>query len=425
MENHTLMHLPNMKKSLVMLISLFFSSVSFAQSEEFSVYPNGLIYSESTMNKLSVIVDSLNLKYKTCDLNKVFYAKSQTVGHLVRLDKGNIIAAKKDIENQMDLETFLAKYPKATIKKEILVVRFTYINYNDEEVVEFSEINLSSGYGYDIQFTKNLEAYRGELKSPWISEYHKKTEYSEESLAAFYFTKGFTSEPMNTEYSRMIGYADCLIDTTNTKLKDDLKSGWVGLPKNWTTLSQEKQEKLLDEMRSTRVVGMCSMDSRPREHAINIAMLSAETTNWEVFLKAHLDIMNDRFDRMSDGSYAYAQRNTYIKELEVLDINVSDLIFGISLRVQNPAENHYYGSISRVGRALSETQNREEIEQNMLAMIEDSELDDYNRILAYFLFLNYNYYIEDETVKAENVEKLKKSVNLMPNYIKEKIVFDE
>ena len=84
-------------------------------------------------------------------------------------------------------------------------------------------------------------------------------------------------------------------------------------------------------MRETRVVGSCSMDSSPREHAINIAMLSAETTDWSVFLRAHLDIMNDRFDRVSDGSYAWKDRNTYIKELEQLDINVSDLIFGKSL----------------------------------------------------------------------------------------------
>ncbi|MBK7503592.1 MAG: hypothetical protein IPI52_00240, partial [Bacteroidetes bacterium] len=119
-----------------------------------------------------------------------------------------------------------------------------------------------------------------------------------------------------------IGYSDCLIDTIATKFKSDAKSGWVDLPENWQNLSEKKKEKLLDEMRSTKVVGGCSQDSRPREHAINIAMLSAEVTNWEVFLKSHLDIMNDRFDRMSDGSYAYAQRKTYIKELEELDINV-------------------------------------------------------------------------------------------------------
>ncbi|MBK7243510.1 MAG: hypothetical protein IPH98_06560 [Saprospiraceae bacterium] len=72
--------------------------------------------------------------------------------------------------------------------------------------------------------------------------------------------------------------------------------------------------------------------------------------------------MNDRFDRKSDGSYAWGQRNTYIKELEELNINVPDLILGILFRIENPASNHYFGSIGRVGRALSETKNRNEIE---------------------------------------------------------------
>ena len=174
-------------------------------------------------------------------------------------------------------------------------------------------------------------------------------------------------------------------------------------------------------MRSTKVVGGCSQDSRPRDHAINIALLSAETTNWEVFLKSHLDIMNDRFDRMSDGSYAYAQRKTYIKELEELDINVPDLLLGISLRIENPATNHYYGNIGRLGRAISESKNKQDFETEMLSMIENDKLDDYNRVLAYFLFISYNNFVENETVKMNNITKVKLSIEKMPKYIKDKI----
>jgi len=50
--------------------------------------------------------------------------------------------------------------------------------------------------------------------------------------------------------------------------------------------------------RNRRVVGGCSMDSSPRYHAFNIALLSAETTKWDVFLKSHLNIMNVRFNRV-------------------------------------------------------------------------------------------------------------------------------
>ena len=105
--------------------------------------------------------------------------------------------------------------------------------------------------------------------------------------------------------------------------------------------------------RNRVVVGGCSMDNSPRLHALNIARLSAETVNWETFLRAHLDIMNDRFERVSDGSYAQAGRQTYLRELEELDINVPDLLLGISLRIENASRNHYFGSLSRLGRALA------------------------------------------------------------------------
>lgn len=404
-------------KHLFILFSLLISITSYSQSGEFKQYSNGLIYSENTMSKLSHIIDSLNLKFKSCDLNKTFYSKSQTIGHLITLENGQMEVLKKDIENGISFENFKIKYPKASIEENVLVVRFHYKNYDNKDMTNFSEVSLTGGYGFDIR----KEGRLNKLKSKWLYKHQKKTKYSKESFEAFFFPNEFKSIPLGEKYTRMIGYADCLIDTTSSKFKKDMKSGWVDIPKDWNNLSEQKQKALLEKMRKTKVVGFCSQDSRPREHAINIAMLSAETTNWEVFLKAHLDIMNDRFERASDGSYAWEGRKTYIKELEKLDINVLDLILGISFRIENPAQNHYYGSINRIGRALSETMNQEAIEQALLSIIEDNNLDDYNRVLAYYLYDNYAYNFEDENLKSDKLNKLKQSVNMLPIYLSEKI----
>lgn len=409
-----------MKNITTLIIGLFCIISAYCQDGEFKVYPNGLIYSEQTMDKLSHIVDSLNLKFKTCNFNTVFYSKSQTIGHIVKIDRGNIREAKRDIENQMPLNDFLKKYPKATIEYNALIIKTKYKNYRNQDVVEFKEFDLESNYGFGIT-SEDISLYQKDFSNKWLWEYREKTNYSDESLSAFYFPTNFTSVPIPQKYSQMIGYSDCLIDTTTTKFKDNLESGWVELPENWTSLTTNEKVILLDKMRSTRVVGGCSMDSRPREHAIHIALLSAETYNWEVFLKSHLDIMNDRFDRVSDGSYAWGKRNTYIKELEELNINVTDLILGISFRIENPASNHYFGSIGRIGRALSETKNRDEIEQAILSIVSDEELDTYNRLLFYFLFKNYNHYIEDETVKKENNDKLAATINTLPDFIIERL----
>lgn len=413
-----------MKQLLTFVTVLIFNFNVFGQESEFKTYKNGLIYSEEAISKLGRVVDSLNLKFKTCDVNKKFYAKNQTIGYVVSLEAGNIKQAKQDLENKIPLDEFIRKYPQAEVGKNKLIIKQKYRNYEDKEIVEFEEFDLKSDYGLRIE-SEDLKLYNKEFKNTWLFRYHKKTDYSEESIEAFYFPENFKSNEIPNKYAVMIGYSDCLIDTTATKFKDKLKDGWVELPKNWQNFSKKKKSKLLDQMRSTRVIGGCSQDSSPRDHAVNIALLSAETYNWSVFLKAHLDIMNDRFERVSDGSYAWGERNTYIKELETLDINVLDLILGISLRVENAATNHYYGNISRIGRALAETKNRNEIEEAILSAVSDKALDDYNRLLFYFLFRNYNHYIQEEELKKTNEEKLFLAMHTLPDYYTTELLKDE
>ncbi|WP_298425062.1 hypothetical protein [uncultured Kordia sp.] len=415
-----------MKKQLLIFTILIASIPAFGQSGEFTTHENGLIYSKVTMSKLSHIVDSLNLQYKYCDLNKVYLAKNQTVAHIIELTTGDMKSAKKDLENQMDFDLFLKKHPQATVKKNVLVVQYQYTDYDEKDVIDFREISLNTDNEFSIRKTKKLEQYKTLKEKSWLYRYNSKDAYSRESLKAFYFPNTFTAEPLVEKYATMVGYANCLIDTTTTKFKEDAAQGFYkSLPKNWQQLSKEEKSTLLAKMRNTKVMGSCSMDSSPREHAVNIAVLAAETVHWEVFLRAHLDIMNDRFDRVSDGSYAQARRKTYIRELEELNINVSDLIFGISFRIENPAENHYYASISRTGRALAETKNREHIERSMLAMIKDTQLDDFNRVIIYFLYKNYIYYLEDKEIKKQNIEQLKSAVAMLPKYINTKITFEE
>lgn len=178
------------------------------------------------------------------------------------------------------------------------------------------------------------------------------------------------------------------------------------------------EKAALDLKRSRKVLGSCSMDFSPRYHAMDIAQLSAESYSWDIFLRAHLDIMNDRFERVSDGSYAWAARQTYIKELEELNINVPDLIFGISLRTSNPAENHYYGSIRRLGRAIAESKDRDQFEKEIKSMISDTMLDDYNRVLMFYLFVNLQYHKDNNAERkfdSRPVEKVRRS---LPKYLR-------
>lgn len=489
-----------MKRIPILLIIIISSIYCNAQDGEFDIHSNGLMYSDTTMTQLRFIVDSLNLKFKSCELSKVYYSKSQAKAHYINLDKGNIKSAKQDMMNKIPFDTFINKYAPGTIEKDQLVVKWKYPNHQQKNVVEFSSIRLASGDTYEITVDENTDINNQNIQGTWIFDYWQGGEYSGESIRAYYFTTSFKSHPLMDEYARIVQYSNCMVDTTAQVFKADAgkydrasdskspseikmfiryineatkrpeyeknnvenylikSSTWDSL--KWQHLNnvlskKEKfqqllkkavteglesgnsndefeeyvgryysQEAALELKRSRIVIGGCSMDDRPRIHAMNIAVLSAKTVKWEIFLRAHLDIMNDRFERASDGSYAWAGRKTYIRELEELGINVSDLLLGISLRIENPGENHYYGSIRRIGRALSETRYAGEIENKMLTMIEDDRLDDYNRVLIFYLFLNYSHNIENEEKKADKLHKLKIATRKLPEYLASKVTLE-
>lgn len=408
----------------VFLISILFLSISFP-AQEFTTFKNGMIYSDSTMSKLSKTVDSLHLKYKTCDLTKVFYAKQQLKGCIIRMKSGNMAQAKKDMESQISLENFILKYPEAQVRKDILIIRSNRKDGTDHEII-YDEIPVKDSYGLDIRQKYRKSLYEKPSKGTWVLSYQEKTAYSEESVDAFYFPENFTSISLDRKYTKQIIYSDCLTDISTGKFTDNAKSdrytsAVVSLPENWRKLPVREKEELLDSMRSAQAVGGCSQDMSPRIQAINMALLSAETGRWEIFLKSHLDMMNDRFERVSDGSYAWKDRKTYIRELEELDIHVPDLLFGTFFRLENGEKNHYYSSIPRLGRAISESKEKIKFMDQMIFMMEDEKLDDYNRLMAYFLYLNCNGYTKSSTEKKINHYRLMTAAKKLPVYLAEQI----
>lgn len=406
-----------MKAYICTVLIIIASHTSFSQESEFKVHPNGLIYNESTMTLLSRIADSLNLKYKRCSDFPEHFSLHQGTGHLVKLMTGDMKEASRDMLNQLPLEAFLKKYPQSIIYKNHTVVWHRYRDYRQKDVSRFENISLNADAVTGITVYDTSIQY-DPANTRWVYVYHQPTNYSKEYIEAFYLPAPLESKKLPKAYSLSIGYADCMIDTTTAKFKNDLKFGSPFIPANWQKLSNKEKNKLLEQMRSTKVMGSCSMDNSPRIHAVNIALLSAETARWEIFLKAHLDIMNDRFERVSDGSYAWRARKTYIRELEELNIDVNELIFGISFRISNPSSNHYLGSVDRIGRALSESNQRKILEERILHTIADTTLDEYNRMIFYYLFVNYNHYLPDQSEQKHNLQKLLLAVGSFPENIR-------
>ncbi|MBU3700162.1 MAG: hypothetical protein FGM33_09195 [Candidatus Kapabacteria bacterium] len=405
---------------LLMIVGLCSAQSANCQEPEFTVHPNGLIYSDRTMAGLRRIVDSLNLRFKGCDFDATFVSRAQTLGHVVRMETGDVEGARRALADNISFEDFIERFPQALVDRNTLAVRHSYIGSKGALTVSYEILDPLLEWSFSLNDPKPSMQLKN-LAGTWLFEYTAPSKYGKEKLKGIYFPSEFRRYELPKRFAEMIGYADCLVDTTTTKYKTELVEGRVALPKDWVGLDRRAQEALLDTMRSTQVVGFCSMDQGPRVHALNIALLSAETQHWGVFVKAHLDIMNDRFDRMSDGSYAMGGRNTYIRELEELNISVPTLLLGIIFRIDNPATNHYRGSIGRIGRALSESRVRADVESRILDIISDPDLDLYNRMVFYNLYLSCAERIEDASQRIAAMDQLAIATATLPEHIRTRL----
>jgi hypothetical protein len=299
-------------------------------------------------------------------------------------------------------------------------------------MVQYSECLVDTSAGIFYEKAKRTGARYSSGKPSSVSEFinyvHLATDkpefkgkYTEEKYEKF-LTRLMRWDSLRFSKTDSLYKYDHQFSALLTEALEEIKQEGGGCDELDEYVGRYRSKKEALELKRNRiVVGGCSQDNSPRIHALNIAMLSAETINWETFLRSHLDIMNDRFERVSDGSYAWAGRKTYIRELEILDINVPELLLGITLRVENPGKNHYYGSIGRLGRAIAESKDLALFSSKILEMIADNKLDDYNRVLMYYLYLNMNHYLQDEEIKKENKERLKKAISALPAYLSEKI----
>jgi hypothetical protein len=476
------------------------ATASPRETSEFGPTANGLIYSAHTMGKLRHIVDSLNLKHKVCELRRAYRSQRQGQAHYVRLEQGDLAAARQALATGIAPDEFKRRFPKADIQHNLLVIsrqEASGRSTKKELTTVYESIPFNDQGEYELRRPGSPPALAAG-QGGWVLNDAPKTQYSPAYVEGFYFPAGLRQTPLPARYAALVQYADCLIDTTaQIYLEPAKRTGvryrtevpkaekalldyahqqtqqpsLVGSSKEneaqqqarwkayaaWEASRQAKMDevaklprfrellaqavadpatlgatddefeeyvaryvsarKALNYKRNRIVVGGCSMDDSPRVHALNIAKLSAETVNWETFLRAHLDIMNDRFERVSDGSYAWAGRHTYLRELEELDINVPDLMLGISLRIDNASRNHYFGSLSRLGRALAETQQPQELEKRLLAIVADKQLDDFNRVLAYYLFLNYTENLTDKAARPQKIAQLNVAVQLLPTYL--------
>lgn len=478
-----------MNRILFGALFLVFFAVCHAQPApvrgEFATNSNGLMYSDNDMKSLRFIVDSLNLRFKTCDLNKTYYATCQATTHYISFSSktNDLTAIINDLKKNISFDELSKKYASFAVdsEKSKLIIKLNDGTY----------LTGSPGKGYDDITLSDDSAFNYSIiAGQWVYYYSKPDSYSKDyDLDCHYFPSDWQNPAIPTEYARLIQYVDCMIDTSaHVFLTENYISGWsfgekedgyynLGILSKYINKKMEVQNRpdsvaLSDEQvifatynlkdddifkqllartiddyfnnktgnaqlahiamelglydkallmkRCYQVMGYCSQDSRPREHARDIAILAAQSHSWDIFLRSHMDIMNDRMPRAIDASYAWGNRKTYLKELEELNLNIVDLMLGMTLRASNVSDNHYQGTIWRLGWALTESKEKNLFESKALAMMKDNNLDEFNRGLIFLLYKSYFDRLEEKESIAK-IKALKKDIASFPGFIQSSI----
>lgn len=407
-----------MKTHFYTILLIAAPTLALTQTQELGQTQDEYLYSVPTMNKLHHIVDSLNLRFRTCEVTDIYRSIPQACGKYVELVGDSAEAAADLLRRQPALSDFQSAFPSASVTQDMLVYK-QWNHYEKNPMIAYKVLPVGDQNGSSINLDDDHPVDKPWEQRRWIWRLYEADGWSKTVLRAFYMESEMKSQTLPLEYARLVQYVDCMVDTTETKLLREAEYGYYEShdPAELQAMPMNEKIALLKELRSTEVIGGCSMDQSPRYHARDIAILAAETHNWGIFLRAHLDIMNDRFERVSDGSYAWPHRKTYLRELEALDFNTTDLILGISLRFDNPHPNHYYGSIGRLGRAIAEAEDATELEASILRMIQDPALDDFNRVVMHNLYLSYIYQDQDPARQKESKSKFLEACKSLPPYI--------
>ncbi len=438
----------------------------------------GMLYSREDMEQLKKTADSLNLRFLQCVPNPVYYSLPQTQATAMTF----VIEGKKVpfleacLKQGISIPQLRKEFPGIKIKDSSHVILSYQTGYDEYEKKYITTLYSGNGKGFSHTYFDQPPT-----TGSWIYDTEDTDKEKEYTIKAWLTDKPFATVQLPAAYARMIQYADCMIDTTTVIMlnkggvygeENKPFQAMEGIvyrktnknvdPQYYTYLNEndikyihreyyqnDSIKLLLDRavkealekgngngtlekaatgiysldtillMKRSRVVyGYCSQDDAPRMHARDIAVLASQAHQWPVFIRAHLDIMNDHFDRMSDGDYAEAGRKTYLRELELLDIPAQQLLLGTIFMTSNVPSSHYTGDLRRIGRAFTESAYAAGFEKQIKSMMKDKNLDPFNKCLFFLLYINYCYRLPLESDRNARINDLKATSASYPEFIR-------
>jgi len=169
---------------------------------EYVKYTDGLVYRDSTKNRLIHIADSLNTRFGQGAFNKQYYSVPQGIASSIHMIKGKYPAADTATNR---LLTKTAEQRSATCSNT-----YYWLQGPDDIHPPFIYITVSA----PCDPYAHMGGPTG-VKGNWVYNYSSISPDGRGGLTAFYITQAPESKPIPHEYAEMMRYADCLLDTTS------------------------------------------------------------------------------------------------------------------------------------------------------------------------------------------------------------------
>jgi len=297
-----------------------------------------------------------------------------------------------------------------------------WINYTDKLVkpetsIFYDSDNKSNGFrAYKRTIIDSLVRYY-ELKTN-KPPYRKEQDYiaRRKELNEWKSKKGKYTDSL---YVNDNNFKHLLIDALDYAEKNKVSNGDL---ENFTAQLISKK-RALELMRQNRQVGTCSFDNGPLIQQKRISSLAAKTQNWEVFIKSFLNVMNDNVSRNANSNIASNARKTYIEELSKLSLNLNKILLGSNLRIEDTIRKHYFSDGSKIAKAYAnlDSKKQEYFEETTASIIEDKEVDAFNKLHFYNTLKNYQYFLKDSIKRIEIKKSIKDLIPLLPDGIKSRI----
>ncbi len=177
--------------------------------------------------------------------------------------------------------------------------------------------------------------------------------------------------------------------------------------------------------RSHFPVACCGMSSRPYLHRRDIAVLAAQTAEWNVFLRTHIDVVFDDYRKNPDGTFTFLGDRTMVPVLQDFGLDVESLLLGSVLRVDNRHRNAYKTFAYSIGNVIARMPERDEILNDIRSMIGNRQLDDFNRLRLFDVYWTCLIESNSSEIPESMVATLRSVVDLLPPYLAQTIDLEE